>query len=664
VVEGPRSIRNRRGARSNYARATLQPILKPTLRAPELDGGLAWFNTRRPLTMKELRGAVVLLDFWTYCCINCMHVLPVLRRVEEHFAGQPVVVIGVHSGKFLAEQEPERIREAIGRYEVQHPVVVDDRMAIWGRFTVRSWPTLVVVRPDGTVAAIAPGEPTAETLIAFVQRELDRARKDGTLAHTLPDVLAPEQSAREPLCYPGHVLALPDGRLVLSDSGHHRLLITSKTGEVEHAIGSGLRGLGDGPFATAAFDDPQGVALFDGALYVADARNHALRRIDLDKREVTTVAGDGSLGVTSPQGCVVASSTALRSPWGLAVVGDSIYVAMAGSHQIYRYFPRENAIEVYAGTGVEALLDGPVARSAWAQPSGMSVRGSFLYVADSETSALRKIDLDKGEVTTLIGEGLFDFGDEEGTAEQTMLQHPLDVAVLADGGLLVADTYNGKLKRVDRHGVVRTVVADLDEPGCVTVAPDGAWLVADTNGHRVLRIVDGKPAEVVVTGAPVARIGALIRERPAPPPVSVDGWFTAVLELADDAGLAPGDATIRLRLAAPQGTEIAEGSALRVAAEVSRRSDLLILPSASLVVPAEGARFDLDVPVRVSDLTDARIEAELLVAIDYLACVSGDAAACFPKSARVRVPVRLLRESGAAQLAFDVALPAVARASS
>ncbi len=641
----------------------METLLKPTLHAPELDGGLAWFNTRRPLSMRELRGCVVLLDFWTYCCINCMHVLPVLRAVEERFAGEPVVVIGVHSGKFSAEQDPKHIREAIGRYDVRHPVVVDDRMTIWSRFAVRSWPTLVVVRPDGTLAAVAPGEPDVATLTAFVERELDLARVKGTLAAGPPAALSPDEDEHEPLRYPGKILPLADGRLVVSDSGHHRVLVTSARGAVELTIGSGLRGFVDGPLSDAAFDDPQGATYHEGALYVADARNHALRRVDLASGEVTTVAGTGELGTAAPTGRVPARDVALRSPWDVLAVGDALFVAMAGSHQIWRYFPGDGTIEVFAGTGVEALLDGPLARSAWAQPSGMSERAGKLYVADSETSALREIDLARGDVQTLIGEGLFDFGDEEGTAEHAMLQHPLDVAALPDGSLLVADTYNGKLKRVERPGRdarVRTVLAGLNEPGAVAVAPDGAWLVADTNAHRVLRVVDGAPTELPITGAPPARRGTVERRRAQRPRMPVDGWFTTLLELPAGEGLSSGEGAVRLRLVAPEGTEIAEGAAVHVQAEVSRRSDLLHVPQPVFEFAGEGGHAQpVEVRVHVTALPEPQIEAELVISVDYLACGSGDRAACWPRNVRVRVPLRLLGESAHTRLSFDVVLPAL-----
>ncbi|MBW2527442.1 MAG: redoxin domain-containing protein [Deltaproteobacteria bacterium] len=630
---------------------------------PGFEGGMAWLNVDRPIRMEELRGCVVVVDFWTYCCVNCMHVLPVLRTLEERFAGQPLVVIGVHSGKFTAERDPERILQAVGRYGVPHPVVVDDEMVIWSRFGIRSWPTLVIIRPDGSVASVAPGEPDLETLHAFVQREMDQARERGMLASAPPAIVPAPPPRNRPLNYPGKVSLLPDGRLVVSDSGHHRVLICSSEGRVEHCVGSGLRGLEDGGFDQAAFDDPQGTCWFDGSVYVADARNHALRRVDLERRTVTTVAGTGVLGPTAPDQADAATSTALRSPWDLCAVGDVIYVAMAGNHQIWRYHPSNGSMDVYAGTAVEALIDGPVATSAWAQPSGLSERRGVLYVADSETSAVRAIDLSTDRVRTLVGQGLFDFGDDEGDASAAMLQHCLDVAAL-DGGVLIADTYNGKIKLwTEEVGTeparVGTVAAGLSEPGSIAVADDGAWYVADTNAHCIIRILAGIETTIEVQGAPEPKVGALRpASEPTAPAESVAGWFTTLLELPEGCGLQAGDGSVTLVLRAPEGMELSAGAPVAVDLEVSRRSDLLLLARDRVTVAARGGATQLvAADVRVAPVEQGPIEAELLVAVRYVTCDSGDHAACYPGSARVRVPVRLMEGAADRELQFDVPLP-------
>ncbi|MCG3172176.1 MAG: Thiol-disulfide oxidoreductase ResA [Myxococcota bacterium] len=626
------------------------------IRAPELNTALAWLNVDRPLTLRELRGNLVILDFWTYCCINCMHVLPVLREMEEKFAGDPVVVIGVHSGKFDAERDPARIREAIGRHGIAHPVAVDDDMDIWSRYGVRSWPTLVIIRPDGSLAAVAPGEPDPRILEEFIRGELARARAAGTLNSGPPALPCTPAASERTLNYPGKVSAAPNGGLVISDSGHHRVLICSRDGTVEHAVGGGLRGWKDGPAAEACFDDPQGTCWWNGALFIADTRNHLLRKFDPAAGVVSTVAGTGELGREIVRGRGHALSTPLRSPWDLCAVDDVIYVAMAGSHQIWRFWPAAGEIEVYAGTGAESLADGPVAKSAWAQPSGLSHRNGKLYVADSETSAVRVIDLDRDEVSTLVGTGLFDFGDADGGAMTTRLQHALGVAAI-EGGVLVADTYNGKIRFL-REGVVRseTRLAGLHEPASIQIEADGSWIIADTNAHQVVRVRHGLMEEVVITGAPVPRNGAWnSRSGGAAPPAGTVSWFSQLLRLGESEGLAPGGGDILLRLQAPEGKKFAAGSPLHVDLEVSRRPDLFSTAEESIHLICEGGPLQtLPISCQVADLPADRVESELVARISLVLCDSGDSSLCEPARLHLRIPVRLLRHGGGHRLEWEL----------
>jgi thiol-disulfide isomerase/thioredoxin len=636
-------------------------LRRETVYAPELDAALAWLNVDRPISIQGLRGCVVVLDFWTYCCVNCMHVVPTLRELEARYADQPVVVIGVHSGKFHAERDPERIREAIGRYGVEHPVVVDDDFRIWSAYAIRSWPTLVVVSPEGTIAAVAPGEPNLATLEGFVRRELDRATEAGTLASVVPDLGFGAPVANEPLLYPGKARALPNGRVAISDSGHHRVLLCEGDGQVALCAGTGIRGWADGRADQAAFDDPQGCCWFEGSLYVADCRNHAIRRIDVEAGEVTTVAGTGELGRGEPEGRVPALTQALRSPWDLCAVDDAIYIAMAGSHQIWRYHPGEGTIEVYAGTGVEALLDGPVATSAWSQPSGLSERDGVLYVADSESSAIRAVDLANDDVRTLVGQGLFDFGDGDGDADSALLQHCLGVAAVEDG-VLIADTYNGKIKRwtsaAEGAGTIETELDGLSEPGSVSVTKEGVWLIADTNSHRVLGVREGAISELVVRGAPKPQRGAISWRKTEPVPASSSrGWFTTQLELAQGAGLKSGEGRLMLTLRAPDGLGLAPDSRLHVDLEVSRRSDLLLLLKTPFTVDARGGpKQPLEIDVRITKLPGAVVEAEIVATLEYVLCPLRDKTACTPGHMKLRIPVRLLSEGGGRKLAFDVPL--------
>src|SRR5213075_551423 len=257
------------------------------IHAPDLTGATAWLNTDRPISIDDLRGQVVVLDFWTYCCINCMHVLPILRDLEERHRDDPLVVIGVHSAKFDAEKDDAHILAALRRYGVSHPVAVDSEMKIWSQYAVRSWPTLVIIRPDGTLAAVAPGEPEPAMLEASVAAELERGRREGTLARTPFHPRGAGRAAVSTLSHPGKVAATSHGRIVVSDSGHHRVLVLGPDGAVQDTVGSGLRGAREGPFAEAALDDPQGIALDGDSLYIADARAHSIFLADLETRELT-----------------------------------------------------------------------------------------------------------------------------------------------------------------------------------------------------------------------------------------------------------------------------------------------------------------------------------------------------------------------------------------
>lgn len=627
-------------------------LTRETVHAPELSGALAWLNVDTPLSLNALRGHVVLIDFWTYCCINCMHVQPTLQELSRRFSDEPFVVVGVHSGKFSAERDPERIAEAIGRYGMRHPVAVDDDMRIWSRYAIRSWPTLVVVRADGTIAATAPGEPDLERLSAFIGAELDRAREAGALAPKRLD-LAPSVPKHEgPLRYPGKVTFLPDGRVAISDSGHHRVLLCGPTGRVERASGSGRRGLLDGPPEEAAFDDPQGLCWFDDALFVADTRNHVIRRVDAVTGGVTTVAGTGELGpVHAEHARAPALDVSLRSPWDLCVVEDSIFIAMAGSHQIWRLMPRTGEIELFAGTGVEALLDGRKSGSAWAQPSGLALVGKSmsdgrLVVADSESSAIRSIVLATGEVETHMGQGLFDFGDADGDLDAAALQHPLGVAAEGDD-VLIADTYNGKIKRLcfGEMPTVQTVLEGFSEPADIAVGSDGLWLVADTNAHRICGVRDNVVSTFSVRGAPRVQVGVLTRARPAsvPPP---QGWFDQRLDPGPN-GLRPGPAELQLRLEPPEGTYLEPGSPWRVSVEVSRRSDLLTLPEGDAIDGTVGdGGMKVVIPLFVGSLTEPQIEAEMVLAVDHVVCCGGEQARCVMSRLHLRVPLRLQRDDG------------------
>jgi len=471
---------------------------KQKVAAPELTGGTDWLNTDRPLELKELRGRVVVLDFWTLCCINCIHTLPDLARLEAKYPGV-LVVIGVHTPKFDNEKNTESIRKAILRYEVKHPVINDADHKIWRRYAVNSWPTLVLIDPDGNYYGRAGGEGNFEVLDEHIGKLVKEAKAKGTLKETPLEFQLAREKEPSPLYFPGKVLAdAPGNRLFIADSTNHRIVITTLEGKKIAVAGDGKEGFKDGGFAEARFSDPQGMALNGDTLYVADRKNHSLRALDLKEQKVWTVAGTGQqiheYGPRRYQGGT-ALNISLNSPWDLLWQDGKVYIAMAGHHQIWTYDPSRDRVDPHAGNGRENIADGPLSKASFAQPSGLATDGKRLFVADSEISAIRSVPLGRtGEVSTIVGEGLFEFGDVDGEGSKVRLQHALGVAY-HDGKLYVADTYNGKIKVIDPDKkTCVTYLGGFGEPGGLSIAGDKIY-VADTNNHRI-RVVDMKTKEV------------------------------------------------------------------------------------------------------------------------------------------------------------------------
>jgi thiol-disulfide isomerase/thioredoxin len=464
------------------------------VRAPELVGRGGWLNTGdKQLTLADLRGSITILDFWTFCCVNCLHVLDELRELEERHR-DTVVIVGVHSPKFVHEAEHQAVVDAVERYGVHHPVLDDPELATWKQYAVRAWPTLVVIDPEGYVVAQHAGEGHAHALEKLVTRlEKEHAAK-GTLRRGDGVYVPPEPVATD-LRFPGKALALPgSGHYLVSDSTRHALVELAADGEsVVRRIGTGERGLVDGDADTARFSEPQGLALLPGGeVIVADTVNHALRRVDLETGRVTTVAGTGRQWWQGSPTSGAAREVALSSPWDVAWFEDRVWIAMAGVHQLWTYDPATDRVEVAAGTTNEGLVDGHAADAWFAQPSGLSAAGPRLWIADSETSALRWAERNTEDdgyvIRTAVGTGLFDFGHRDGAAGQALLQHPLGVTALPDGSVAVSDTYNNALRRYDPvSGEVTTLATDLREPSDAVVV-DGDIVVVESAHHRLTRM--------------------------------------------------------------------------------------------------------------------------------------------------------------------------------
>jgi thiol-disulfide isomerase/thioredoxin/sugar lactone lactonase YvrE len=469
------------------------------VRAPHLQGR-GWLNTGgQEVTLAGLRGRIVLLDFWTFACVNCLHVLEELRPLEERFAGV-LVTIGVHSPKFVHEADPAAVRDAVERYAVHHAVLDDFEMTTWDAYAAKAWPTLVVIDPNGYVVAHLSGEGHANGLAVLIEELITEHEAAGTLRRgDSPYVPVPDPVSR--LRFPGKVIALEAGRVLVSDTAHHQLVeLDADLVTERRRFGTGERGLRDG--MQPWFAEPQGLLRLPAEVaaqvgydvLVADSVNHALRGLRLADGLVRTVAGTGEqLRTRVPVG---ASSPALSTPWDLAwwpSPAGPVTVAMAGSHQLWAFDPVTAVSTVIAGTTVEGLRDGSLESVFFAQPSGLATGpDGTLWVADAETSALREVRPDPqvgAAVSTVIGHGLFDFGFRDGDAQtEAMMQHPLGVAVLADGSIAVADTFNGAVRRYDpRTRTVRTLARDLNEPSDLLVDGD-ALIVVESAAHRLVRL--------------------------------------------------------------------------------------------------------------------------------------------------------------------------------
>ncbi|CAI2719007.1 thioredoxin-like domain-containing protein [Nitrospina watsonii] len=482
------------------------------IHAPSLEAGdLPWFNAARPLDLADLKGKIAILDFWTYCCINCIHVIPTLKRIEEKFP-DTVVVIGVHSPKFPGEKVTGNVEQAIQRYEIVHPVVHDRDFKIWNRYAIRAWPTLVFVGPDSYILGQLPGEPNVDLLEETLDKLVAELREKGFLDGKAAELIRPLQPAsKSALSFPGKIAySEQDGQFAIADANHNQVVVADKNGTLLHRIGSGEVGHADGGFADAAFYRPQGLCFRDGVLWVADTENHLLRKIDLAAKQVHTVAGTGTQGGflrdTQP-----ALQTGISSPWDVAWHEGSLYFANAGTHQIGRYNPTDDTVEQFAGSGAEALQDGPRLQAPFAQPSGLTVGDGKLFLADSETSAIRSIELGgPGKVETYVGTGLFDFGDRDGVGKEAILQHPLGVHYV-EGAVFIADSYNHKIRVLDLathevHTVEASVDIVCDDTRCTrlwepagVLCLDKTLYVSDTNNHRILKIdLDTEKTEIFI----------------------------------------------------------------------------------------------------------------------------------------------------------------------
>ena len=633
----------------------------PRVRAPEITGGRGWLNTDKPLTIAALKGKVVLLDFWTYGCINCIHIIPDLKRLEHKYPNQ-LVVIGIHSAKFENEKDTENIRRIILRYELEHPVYNDADYKVWQSYGVRAWPTQVLIDPGGYVIGAVSGEGNYELIDQVIAKTVNDFRKRGELnEEPLKLTLERAKVGDLPLAFPGKVLADAKGdRLFIADSNHNRLVVTKLDGTLLETIGTGASGALDGSFDKATFYRPQGMALDGESLYLADTENHLIRRVDLKNRVVETVAGTGEQARDYfRQGA--ARAIPLSSPWDLQLVQRQLYITMAGTHQIWKLDLDKQEVSTFAGSGREARTDGPLLEAAFAQPSGITSDGQKLYIADSESNIIRAINLAGGSVETLVGGDLFEFGDIDGRGDDVRLQHPLGI-VASHGEILIADTYNHKIKQLDpktrlvesflgtgKPGQSDGAKPSFYEPGGLSIA-NGKLYVADTNNHAV-RVVDLK-----------TKATTTLNIKGLQPPASGD----SAAQISNDAGpnaeeikvasqslRAESDVTLVAQVELPAGYHLnpAAPQRYRISVESGAAQIGLLSPTEPRAngndKSISQSLRNLQLPLRVGMKSHGPGAAELRAQLTLFYCREDNTGTCRIKTLVWRVPVEVVNNPGA-----------------
>ena len=608
---------------------------------------------------------MVILDFWTYGCINCIHMIPTLKQLEDKY-GDALVVISIHSAKFQNEGETQNIRQIVQRYGLDHPVINDSDFTVWQIYGVNAWPTFFVIDPRGNVLAKQPGEIPFEAFDRVIGGMVDTFDSLGEIDRT-PLELALE-GADQPaglLSYPGKVLADAAGkRLFIADSSHNRIVVADLDSyQVLDVIGSSERGFSNGSFEAATFDTPQGMALRGDTLYVADTNNHAIRAVNLTRSQtVTTVAGTGEqVFGTSVNYATPALETALSSPWDLALGADddSLYIAMAGTHQIWVMHLAAATVDPLIGDGSEGLLSISFASSQLAQPSGLSLANGVLYIADPESSSIRAADLEKKTVQTIAGtldNNLFDFGDTDGGAGVSRLQHALGVTATPDGMLYIADTYNSRIKQLDPATDTLTTLsgvgeggfqdgvgteAEFNEPGGLSAAGDRLF-VADTN-NGAIRVIDLKTQQVSTI------------QFPNPEALQIGGQTTvaggnrsaAALITLPAQTVAAGSGTISVTITLPDGYKINPDAPSRF--EWNNSGEAMDIPEAERAQPFSTAQFSLPITLTAgSDTLDGYLTTYY--------CEAEHETLCFIDDVHVEVPVTVSDSAASSDILVERAI--------
>ena len=453
--------------------------------APELPRGLQWLNAPAT-TLYEQRGRIVALAFVNGASAWCAQRLNDLALLQARYLGR-LQALAIHVPRFDSERDPQQALKRLRRHGNALPLAHDADWVAWQRFGVESWPTVLLIDGEGQVRHRAVG---ADGL-ADLERQIGRLC-DGLRAPPDDDLRSFRETRPEPrmpLNFPTGLVATPD-RLFVADTGHHRVLECNHHGRVIRQFGMGTPDLADGELNHAAFRRPQGLALVRESLYVADTGNHALRRINLATSSVDTLCGNGRAGEPAEGVVDVPRNVPLSQPQALVVNNNQIYLAMAGDNRIWSYDLGSRDLRARAGSGQLDVRDGSGPMAAFAQPTGLASVLQTLYVCDAVGSAVRSVQLRGDVVQTLIGQGAWVFGAEDGPRDSARLQHPQAIALSPDAPVMwLADSGNGSLRTLRLGGGELTTVSlprPLHGPAGLSVAAGAVW-IAETDAHAVLR---------------------------------------------------------------------------------------------------------------------------------------------------------------------------------
>ena len=455
--------------------------------APEFPASLQWLNTTKPVRMAQLRGRITALVFVNAGSAWSLQRLQDLLVMRRRYPEQ-LHVVAIHVPRFDHERDAQRVLRRLQRHPVDLPIAHDADWVMWQYYGVEAWPTVVLIDGEGRVRERIVGDAPVRELDGAITRLRNEA---------VPQSVNEEPIELRRVREPDHTLKFPIGiavgpqYLYVVDSGHHRVLECELNGRIRRQFGSGGQGFIDGPMELAAFMHPQGLCLQRDALYVADTGNHAVRRIKLSTGDIDTLIGAGRPGTPTPGRVTDPRSVALDQPRAVAVSpSNALCIATLGDNRIWTYDLGTQEMKLLAGSGALDVVDGEGEAAAFAGPCNLAIVQQILYVCDELGSAVRSVHTRTRQVSTLLGQDAWQFGNLDGSRAEALMQQPQAIAL--DGAtpvLWVVDSGNDRLCALRLGGGELGTInlpQRLHAPAGMCVSGGVVW-IADTDAHAVLR---------------------------------------------------------------------------------------------------------------------------------------------------------------------------------